>query len=74
MKQVSSGLEVIWSFKTIIQIKVCKVGRKCTRSGFSPFAAHTFHQIEMFKLVYVEVQKVSFPMTHVAAYLETIGQ
>jgi len=27
MKQVSSGLEVIWSFKTIRQVKVYKVGR-----------------------------------------------
>jgi len=27
MKQVSSGLEVIWSFKTIRQVKVCKVSR-----------------------------------------------
>jgi len=27
MKQVSSGLEVMWFFKTARQIKVCKLGR-----------------------------------------------
>jgi len=28
----------------------------------------------MFELFYIKVQKVSFPMTHVAAHLETSGQ
>jgi len=27
MKQVLSGLEVIWFFKTVRQVKVCKSGR-----------------------------------------------
>jgi len=49
MKQVSSGLEVIWSFKTIEKAKSANWAEsQCTRSGFSPLAAYAFYQIEMF--------------------------